>query len=74
MQKKTEDFSIEQVKQLAENPAAAQLLAMLQQTDAAQLQHAAQLASDGQFEQAIHALQATLSSRQAQQLLQQLGK
>ena len=74
MQKNSQDFSMEEVMRLAKSPAGQQLLAMLQQTDGAQLQQAAQQASMGEYSQAGQTLQALLSTPEAQKLLKELGR
>lgn len=74
MQKNSQDFSMEEVMRLAKSPAGQQLLAMLQQTDGAQLQQAAQQASMGEYSQAGQTLQTLLSTPEAQKLLKELGR
>ena len=49
MQKKTDEFSMDRVMQLAKSPAGQQLLAMLQQKDPQALQQAAMQASQGDY-------------------------
>lgn len=73
MQKKSEDFSMQEVMRLAESPAGQQLLAMLQQADGNQVQRVADMAAAGNYAQAARALQSMLSSPEAQALLKQLG-
>ena len=74
MQKNSQDFSMEEVMRLAKSPAGQQFLAMLQQTDGAQLQQAAQQASMGEYSQAGQTLQTLLSTPEAQKLLKELGR
>lgn len=73
MQKKSEDFSMQEVMRLAESPAGQQLLAMLQQADGNQVQRVADMAAAGNYAQAARTLQSMLSSPEAQALLKQLG-
>lgn len=73
MQKKSEDFSMQEVMRLAESPAGRQLLAMLQRADSDRVQQAADMAAAGDYAQAAKALQSMLSSPEAQALLKQLG-
>ena len=69
MQKKSEDFSVEEAAKIACSPAGQQLLAMLRGADQAQLQKAADLASAGDYKAASLLLEQTLSSPEAQALL-----
>ena len=69
MQKKSEDFSVEEAAKIARSPAGQQLLAMLRGADQAQLQKAADLASAGDYKAASRLLEQTLSSPEAQALL-----
>lgn len=73
MQKKSEDFSMEEVMALAKSPAGQQLLAMLQRSDGDRVQQAASQAAAGDFAQAAKTLQQMLSSPEAQALVKQLG-
>ncbi len=73
MQKKSQDFSMEEVLRLAKSPAGQQLLAMLQQKDNAKLDQATQLAKTGNYTQAAQTLSAMLSSPEAQRLMKELG-
>lgn len=69
MQKKSEDFSVEEAAKIARSTAGQQLLAMLRGADQAQLQKAADLASAGDYKAASLLLEQTLSSPEAQALL-----
>lgn len=73
MAQKNQDFSMEEVMRLAKSPAGQQLLAMLQQKDAGQLEQAASLAKAGDYRSAGQTLRAMLSSEEAQKLLKELG-
>lgn len=73
MQKNSENFSVQDAMRLAGTPAGQELLAMLRRRDGSQLQQAAQLASEGNYEQAQQLLQGFLRDPQVQQLLSQLG-
>lgn len=74
MQKKTDEFSMDRVMQLAKSPAGQQLLAMLQQKDSQALQQAAMQASQGDYKTAGQTLSAVLSSPEAQKLMKELGR
>ena len=74
MQKKTDEFSMDRVMQLAKSPAGQQLLAMLQQKDPQALQQAAKQASQGDYKTAGQTLSAVLSSPEAQKLMKELGR
>ena len=74
MQKKSEDFSVEDAMRLAKSPAAQQLLHLLQQQDSARLNQAMGSAAAGDYRQAGQTLQELLASEEAQALLRQLGR
>ena len=74
MEKKSQDFSVQEAKRLANTPEGQRLIQLLQQKDNAALQKAMEAASSGNFREAGAALQSLLSSPEAQQLMQQLGK
>ena len=73
MEKKSQDFSINEAQRLAKTPAGQKLMAMLQQQDPQQLQQAMDRAASGNYKEAGAILQSLLSSPEAQKLIQQLG-
>lgn len=73
MEKKTQDFSMEEVMRLAKSPAGQQLIAMLKQGDSSKLQQAVTQAKTGDYAQASQTLNTMLSSPEAQRLLKELG-
>lgn len=73
MVKKSEDFSMEEIMQLAKSPAGQQLLAMLQRADPDTLQQVAGQAAAGHYNQAASTLKTLLSSDEALALMKQLG-
>ena len=73
MQKKSQDFSSEDIMRVAQSPAGRQLLAMLQQGDNSKLEQAVAQAKGGDYAQASQILRTMLSSSQAQSLLKELG-
>ena len=73
MQKKSQDFSMEDVMRLAQSPAGQQLIAMLQQKDNAKLQQAVTQAKTGDYTLATQTLSAMLSSPEAKELLKIIG-
>lgn len=73
MEKKFQDFSMEEVMRLAQSPAGKQLMAMLQQQDNGQLQQAVTQAKTGDYANAGRTLSELLSSPEAQRLLKELG-
>ena len=73
MEKKSQDFSMEEVMRLAKSPAGQQLIAMLKQADSTKLQQAVTQAKIGDYTQASQTLSAMLSSPEAQKLLKELG-
>lgn len=74
MQKKSEDFSVQEAMRLANSPAGQQLLAMLRRSDSGQIQQAMSQASTGDYREAAQTLNALLSSPEAQRLLKELGR
>lgn len=72
MQKKSQDFSMEQAKQLMNSPAGQQLMALLRQQDQGTLQKAADLASSGDYQAAGQQLGAILRSDEVRKLLKEL--
>ena len=73
MEKKFQDFSMDEVMGLAKSPAGRQLIAMLQQKDNGQLQKAVSQAKSGDYAQASQTISDLLSSPEAQKLLKELG-
>lgn len=72
MQKKSEDFSVQEAMRLAKTPAGQQLLAMLQQENGAQLQSVMRLAQSGDMAGAGKALQSILSGSSARSLIKEM--
>ena len=73
MEKKSQDFSMEDMMRIAKSPAGQQLLALLQQKDSAALAQATAQAKSGNYAQAGQTLNALLSSPEAQKLMKELG-
>ena len=73
MQKKSQEFSMDEIMRLAKSPAGQQLIAMLQQEDSTKLQQAVTQAQTGNLSQAGQTLSNILSSPEAQQLIKKLG-
>ena len=73
MQKKSQEFSMDEIMRLAKSPAGQQLIAMLQQEDSTKLQQAVTQAQTGHLSQAGQTLSSILSSPEAQQLIKKLG-
>ena len=73
MEKKFQDFSMEEVMRVAKSPAGKQLMAMLQQTSNDQVQQAVTQAKGGDYANASKTLSQLLSSPEAQKLLKELG-
>ena len=73
MQKKNQDFSMEDVMRLAKSPAGQQLMQMLQKGDSAAVEQAISAAKAGNYAKASQALSAMLSSPGAQKLMEELG-
>ena len=73
MEKKSQDFSIREAKQLAGTPEGQRLMQLLQQQDTGQLQKAMDAAGSGQDQEAGKILNSLLSSPEARELIRQLG-
>ena len=73
MQKKSEDFSLEDAQRLAGSPAAQQLLALFRRTDPAALSKAMDQAAAGNYQQAKDAIESLMANEEAKSLLAQLG-
>ena len=73
MQKKSQEFSMDEIMRLAKSPAGQQLIAMLQREDSTKLQQAVSQAQTGNLSQAGQTLSSILSSPEAQQLIKKLG-
>lgn len=73
MEKKFQDFSMDEVMRLAKSPTGKQLLAMLQQQNSGQLQQAVTQAKTGDYANASKTINDMLASPEAQKLLKELG-
>ena len=73
MEKKTQDFSKEDILRMASSPAGQQLLALLRQGDNAALAMAIAQAKAGNMAQAGQTISTMLSSPEAQKLIKELG-
>lgn len=73
MEKKSQDFSVQEAQRLANTPEGQKLMSLLQQRDNGQLQKAMDEAASGNYKAAGSILGSLLSSPEAQQLIQQLG-
>ena len=73
MEKKSQDFSKEDVMRMASSPAGQQLLAMLRQGDSVKLEQVIAQAKAGDFSKASQTLSGMLSSPEAQKLMKDLG-
>ena len=73
MEKKSQDFSKEDIMRMASSPAGRQLLALLQQKDSAALAQAVAQAKSGNMAGAGQTLSALLASPEAQKLMKELG-
>lgn len=75
MEKNSQNFSMEEAMKMANSPAAQQLIAILQQTNGAQLQKAAELAAAGDMKSAGKIVNGLLSGNsQAQKIAEELGR
>ena len=73
MEKKSQDFSMDEIMRVAKSPAGQQLIAMLQKQSSAKLEEAVSQAKTGDYAQASQTLSTMLSSPEAQKLLKELG-
>lgn len=73
MEKKSQEFSMEDAMKLARSPAARQLMDALRAKNPDTLERAMAQAAAGDFSQAQKNLQSLLSDPALQKLLQQLG-
>lgn len=73
MEKKSQDFSKEDILRMAGSPAGQQLMALLQQRDSAALAQAIAQAKAGNMAGAGQTLSAMLASPEAQRLMKELG-
>ena len=73
MAKKSNDFSKEELEQLAESSAARELLALLQGNDPEALSTAMRKAAKGDYAGAITSLEKVMSGKEARALLEKLG-
>ena len=73
MEKKSQEFSKEDLLRMANSPAGQQLMALLRQNDNAALEQAVAQAKSGDFTQAGQTLRAMLSTPEAQRLMKELG-
>lgn len=72
MEKNYQDFSMQEAMRLASSPAGRQLLALLRQSDSAQLNQAMSQAAAGDYSEVQKTMSSMLSSPEAQALLKQL--
>lgn len=72
MQKKSEDFSMQDALRLANSDAGQQLLALLKRTDNDALQQAMDQAASGGYSQAAKTLSQAFSSPEIRALMQKL--
>lgn len=72
MQKKSEDFSVQEAMRLANTPAGQQLLAMLRQENSDQMARIMDMAKAGDMTGAGNALKTMLTDRQVQALLKKM--
>lgn len=73
MQKNSSNFDIQEAMRLAKTPAGQQLLAMLNQGDARQLQQAKQQANAGDYTAAMSTVKQILNTDEGRELLKKLG-
>ena len=73
MEKKSQDFSMDEIMRVAKSPAGQQLIAMLQKQSSTKLEQAVSQAKTGDYAQASQTLSTMLSSPEAQKLLKELG-
>ena len=73
MQKNSQNFSMQEALRLANSDAGQRLLAILKQSDSAQLQQAMEQATAGNYESVQKTLSSLLASSEVKDLLKELG-
>ena len=73
MQKNSQNFSMQEAMRLANSDAGQRLLAILKQSDSANLQQAMAQASAGNYSDAQKTLSSLLASREVQELMKELS-
>ncbi len=73
MEKKGQNFSLEEIMQLAKSPAGQQLMALLQKNDSKKVEQAVAQAKTGDYTKAGQTLNSMLASPDAQRLLKELS-
>lgn len=73
MEKKSQDFSKEDILRMASSPAGQQLMALLRQGDSTALTQAIAQAKAGNMAEASQTISAMLASPEAQRLIKELG-
>ncbi len=74
MQKKSDNFSMQEAMRLAQSDAGQKLMAMLQAQDSDSLKQAMAQASKGDYDKLKQTLAPMLASAEVQKLLSQLGR
>ena len=74
MQKNSQDFNLQEALRLAKSPAGQQLLAMLKQSNADQVQKATDQASAGDYTAAMATVKQILNTPEGKDLLKKLGR
>lgn len=74
MQKKSDDFSIQEAMRLARSDTGQQLLTLLQTQNGDSLRRAMDQAAAGDYEQVKQTMSTLLASPEARALLEQLGR
>ena len=72
MQKKSEDFSMEQIKSVLKSPAGKELISILQKSDSATLQQAVDAAKSGNYNAASDSVRKLLTP-EMEALIRQMG-
>lgn len=73
MQKNSQNFSMQEALRLANSDAGQRLLAILKQSDNAQLQQAMEQANAGNYDSVQKTLSSLLASQEVKDLLKELG-
>ena len=73
MQKNSQNFSMQEALRLANSDAGQRLLAILKQSDSAQLQQAMEQANAGNYDSVQKTLSSLLASQEVKDLLKELG-
>lgn len=74
MQKKSDEFSFQDAARLAQSPAGQEIMKLLRQKNAGQLQNAVEQATSGHYDQVQETLKEFVQDSRIQELLRHIGE